>query len=177
MALSHGDRPYGVRDLKVATLPGESTIIDIPIMTLGFSERIVSSELVADDALAAVAAHVQAVEWSISAGGLPLAAYALVTGRTIAETGSTPNELRTLTGSAGDKMPYFKLYGQSLAEEDDGMEIVIYKCKITDNAPDGEFTANEFYQAGITGVAIDDGSNGIFDLVGEETPSGLPAET
>jgi hypothetical protein len=139
---------------------------------MSFSERVRSGELSGDDAVKAVAAYAEAVEWELENGGISLEAWALLTGRTATESGSTPNQTNTLTGSAGDSFPYIKIYGKSLGEGDDDIHCKIYKAKVT--SLEGTFQEGEFFVTSCSGVAIDDGSNGIFDFVQNETAASLP---
>jgi len=170
----YGDKPFGMRDLKLTNLSG-TVQVDLPAaMTLKFKERVVSGELKGDDAVKAVRTFAEAAEWEIEAGGLSLEAYALITGREVDEDGVTPVRTSTLTGSAGDCFPYFKIYGKSLGECSDDIHCILYKCKLTD-ALEGSFANGAFFATGVKGVAVDDDTNGIFDFVQNETAADLPA--
>jgi hypothetical protein len=125
-----GHEPFGLYDVKLTNIAGD-TQVDLPAArTLKFGERIKSGELTGDDSLKAVAAYTEAVEWSLEAGGISLEAYALMTGRTASDSGTTPSQTRTLAGSAGDRMPYIKIYGKSLGSGDDDIHCKIFKAKL-----------------------------------------------
>ncbi len=171
----YGDKPFGLRDIKLTNI-GETSQVDLPAsQTLSFGERVVSGELTGDDALKAVVAFAEALEWSLEAGGISLEAYALMTGRTNTESGSTPNQTNTLTGSAGDVFPYFQIYGKSIGEGDDDIHVKLFKCKLT--SIEGSFAQGEFWITSASGVSVDDGSNGIWDIVQNETATALPDPT
>jgi len=171
--MSYGDKPFGLRDVKLTNMAG-TTQVDLPAArTLQFTERIRSGELTGDDALKAVVALAEAVEWKLEAGGISLEAYALMTGRTATETGSTPNLVTTLTGSAADTFPYFKIYGKSIGDGVDDVHVKLWKCKLT--AIEGSFGEGAFFVKSASGVGMDDGSNGIWDIVQNETAADLPA--
>ena len=85
-----------------------------------------------------------ALEWELEAGGISLEAFAAMTGRTLAATGTTPAQKNTLTANAGDTYPYFKVYGKSVADTGDDIHVLVYKAKLVD-AIEGEFADGEFF--------------------------------
>lgn len=173
MALTGTIRAFGLRDLKVVKLPG-TTVVDLPYaMTMTFRERLTSGELRGDDATQAVVAITDAVEWELEAGAISLEAWAAMTGRTVALTGTTPSQVNTFTASAGDVYPYFKVYGKSVGDGADDVHVLIWKAKCTGGI-EGEFKDGEFWVTKCSGIAVDDGTNGIFDIVQNETAAALP---
>lgn len=173
--MAYGEKPFGLRDVKLTNLAG-TTQVDLPsAMTLRFSERVKSGELAGDDSTVAVATRSDAVEWSLENGGISLEAYALLTGRTVATSGTTPNATATLTGSKVEGFPYVKIYGQVIDDgEASDVHCLIWKAKITSGL-EGTFADGEFWVSSCSGVAIDDGTNGIFDFVRHETAAAVPA--
>lgn len=171
----YGDKPFGLRDVKLTNLAG-TTQVDLPVgRILSFKERVKSGELSGDDQIAAVVAMSEAVEWSLEAGGISLEAYALMTGRSVATAGSSPNETTTLTGDSQEAFPYFKIYGKSVSEDaTSDIHCLIFKAKIME-APEGQFQDAEFFVTKCSGIGIDDGTNGVFDFVQNETSAALPA--
>ena len=120
-------KPYGVNHIVIKK--GDQ-VVQLPVaQTLEFEERMTSGELPGDDVLAAIAANTNGVTWKLKNGGIPLDAYALMTGRTVSETGSTPNVVRTLEGGGdGLRMPYFDIYGKSLGDAaDDACEALAFR--------------------------------------------------
>jgi hypothetical protein len=167
--------PFGLYDIKLTNMAGDSQV-DLPAaQTMQFSERVVSGELRGDGKTVAVVSEADAVEASLEAGGISLEAYAMMTGRTATESGTTPSRVNTLTGSGAERFPYFKVYGKSLGDEADDVHVKLYKCKLTagleGNLADGEFVMSNFGNI----LCIDDGSNGIYDVVQNETATDLPA--
>lgn len=173
--MAYGDKPFGLRDVKIIDENGSA--VDLPQgMTLRFTERSASGELKGDDKVGAVAAYVEAVDWELESGGISLAAWAALTGRSATEAGTTPNRTNTLTGSAQDSYPYVKLYGKSIGDGDDDIHAKLWKAKVTNL--EGRFQGGDspgFFVTSCTGVAIDDGTNGIWDLVQNETATDLPS--
>ena len=174
MALTGLIKPFGLRDIKVLPFPTGSAV-DLPYgMTMTFKEVLTSGELRGDDATQAIVAITDKLEWELEAGGISLEAWAVLTGRTITAAGTTPSQTNTITANAGDVYPYFKLYGKSVGDGTDDVHILIQKAKCT-GAIEGEFKDGEFWVTKASGVAVDDGSNGVYDIVQNETSTALPS--
>jgi len=173
MALETHPKPYGLNDIKLTSIDGADQV-DLPAATkLTFKERIKSAEGPGDDMLSTVVAVRDAVEWELENTGLPLEAYAIIYGTTTGTTGSTPNQVKTLNHQGGVRLPYFKIYGKSLGEGDDDLHCIIYKAKVTEGL-DTAMEYGELMKPTIKGIGIDDGTNGIFDWVQNETADNLP---
>lgn len=171
----YGDKPFGLREIKLVNMAGD-TVVSLPAATkLGFQERLVSGEMRGNDVVQALVAITDAVEWSLENGGLSLEAWAMMTGRTVTETGTTPSQVNTMNIDGGQVYPYFKVYGKSIGENaNDDIHVKLYKCKLT--APlEGEFTDGEFFVTSCSGLALPDGVNGIADVVQNETAAALPS--
>ncbi|MBN2392173.1 MAG: hypothetical protein JXR84_15705 [Anaerolineae bacterium] len=170
-----GQKPFGIYDIKLTDIAG-AVQVDLPYaQTMTFNERLVSGELRGDGKTVAVVSEVDAVEASLEAGGISLEAYALMSGRTVSTSGTTPTRVSTLTGSGAERFPYFKIYGKSLADGDDDVHIKLFKCKLT-NGLEGSLGDGEFMMSNVGSIiCIDDSSNGIFDIVQNETADDLPA--
>lgn len=165
---------FGLHEIKVTNITGTSQVALPASNRMMVKERLQTGEANGDDALKSVASILMAAEWELEVKGISLEAMAIITGRTLSTTGTTPNEVKTMTASAAARLPYFKIYGKSLGEGDDDVHVLLFKCKITDGI---EFT-NQFGEfAGPTfkGIAVDDGSNGVFDIVLNETADTLPS--
>jgi hypothetical protein len=172
--MAYGDKPFGLRDVKITNIAG-STQADLPAaQTMTFRPMFVSGVLRGDDAIKSINSFYEGYEWQLSAGGISLEALALMVGQTVVTAGASPNETKTLTVSEGDALPYFKIYGQSLGENaGDDIHVKLYKCKIT--TMEGQFQGGQFYITQCSGNAIDDGVKGIIDIVQNETSAALPA--
>jgi len=171
MALTSTTKPFGLRDIKLKPTTGAQ--IDLPnAQTMTFKERLTSGEMRGDDATQAVVALTDALEWELEAGGISLEALALMTGRTIALTGMTPNQKNTMVANAGDVYPYFSIYGKSVSDGSDDIHVLIYKAKLT-GALEGEFADGEFFVTKCQGIAITNGTK-IYEIVHNETAASLP---
>lgn len=170
---TYGNKLFGLRDVKITNIAG-TVQADLPAgQTLTLRLRLRSGELSGDDSIVSIASFLDAVEWELAAGGIDLDAYAIMTGKAEVVAGASPNETSTLTLAAGDKMPYFKIYGKSLGEGDDDVHIKLYKCKLTQPI-EGSFQDAQFFVTQARGIAITDGTK-IMDIVQNETAANLPA--
>jgi hypothetical protein len=171
MPLSGSVAPYGVRELKL--VPTSGSAVTLPwAMMMKFKETTSTNELKGDDKVVASVTVLESVEWELEAGGISLEAYALMTGRTLTNAGTTPSQTQTMKGSAGDSFPYFKLYGKVIADTGD-IHIKFYKLKVEEI--EGEFKGEEFMVTKCSGKGIDaGGSTGIFEIVRNETATALP---
>ena len=169
-----GVKIFGLRQIKLVNAAGTVTELLNAAQTMTFKERVKSGELSGNDHTLAVVAFSDAVEWELEEGGISIEAYALMTGRTLAAVaGTTPNQSLTLNADAMTSFPYFKIYGKSVGDAGDDVHVKVYKAKITGGI-EGQFADGEFFVSKCAGVAIDDGSVGIFDIVHNETTAALP---
>jgi hypothetical protein len=134
---------------------------------------LIGGELKGGDKIVAVASSPEALEWSLENGGLQLDALALMTGWTATASGTTPNGVNTLKAHAGTAFPYFTIYGKVLSSNNDDLHVKIWKAKITGNI-EGQFQGGAFHVDKISGIAVEDSVNGLFDLVQNETATALP---
>jgi len=170
--MSYGDRPFGLHEVK---LKRGATVIALPASrVLKIKERVKSSELEGDDAILSVNSTVDAAEFELEAGGISLEAYGLMTGRSTSVEGVTPNESKTLRGRAGDHFPYFTIYGKVLGENADDIHCKVFKAKLTEGM-DGSFQYGQFFVNTCKGIAVDDGTHGIWEFAQNETATALPA--
>lgn len=165
--------PFGLHEIVVTNIAGT---VQAPLPAanrLMVKERLQTGEAPGDDALQSIASILLAADWEMEVKGISLEARAIITGRTLSTSGSTPNEIKTLTATAGTRMPYFKIYGKSLGDGDDDTHVLLYKCKVTEGAED-TFQYSEYVGPTYKGIAVDDGVNGVFDTVINETAAELP---
>jgi hypothetical protein len=164
---------FGLREIKIKR---GATVVSLPAaQTLRFTERVVSVELKGNDRVVVAGSHVEAIEFEFSNGGIPLDAYALMTGRTMTDAGTAPNQTTTMTIRAGDTFPYFTLYGKSMGDVGDDVHVKLYKCKLTGGI-EGTFQNDQFYISTMRGIAVQDDTEGkIADIVRNETATALPS--
>ena len=174
-SVTYGDKIYGARDLKVTNIGGTTQEDLGGIQSLSVELVFAGDTLKGDDITIASINFPTHGEGSMAAGTISSAALAIMTGKSLSTSGTTPNEITTLQIDAGDNMPYFKIYGKAVgAESTDDMHLLLYKVKLSSlNAFSIE---NESWRiTEIEFMAFDDGSNGILKLVQNETAAALPS--
>ena len=170
MPLTGAVAPYGIRNLRVITQAGTS--VDLPwARALKFTEEPSTQELEADDTVVATVTFLKKLSFEIEQGGIDLAAYAALTGRTLAAAGTTPNQTQTLTAKGGDAYPYIKLYGRAITDAGD-IHVKFPRAKI--EQIEGEFKNGEFMIRKCTGSAIADTNGDVMVIVRNETATNLP---
>jgi hypothetical protein len=163
MALSINRLPYGLRDIKVATLDNagvKGTLVDLPnAQTLEFEETTTTQELRGDDSVVAKRTQVDAVSWSLDAGGISFEAMVVIAGGTIASTGVTPSVVKTWSRLGTDSYPDFYMIGQALSESGGDHHTVIHRAKaeqISGSHNDGEFWVSHAEGTGIATLTTAD---------------------
>lgn len=156
MALAGHRLPYGLRDIKVATLDNagvKGSLVDLPAaQTLEFTEETASQVLRGDDAVVAQRVTIDAVSWTLDSGGISFEAYTIIAGGAVASTGSTPNVKKTWTRLGTDSYPDFFMEGQSLSESGGDHHLVFYRSKATQIS--GTHQDQEFWVSHAEGNAI-----------------------
>lgn len=135
MALSTTRLPYGLRDVKVATLDAagvKGTLVDLPAgQSLEFEESTNSQTLRGDDDTVAQRVTIDSVDWTLESGGISFEAYTVIAGGTITSTGTTPNTKKSWTRLGTDAYPDFFLEGQAMSDSGGDHHIVFYRAKAT----------------------------------------------
>lgn len=156
MALNDTRLPYGLRDIKVATLDGsgvKGTLVDLPnAQTLEFQESTSTQTLRGDDQVVAQRTTVDNVEWSLEAGGIKFEAMVVIAGGTVASTGVTPNVIKTWYRLGTDSYPDFYLSGLAMSESGGSHTTKIHRAKASQIS--GTHADGEFWVSGAEGTGI-----------------------
>lgn len=166
--------PFGLREIRIKT--GSTNTKLNAAQTLTVNEEVQTGELLGDDAVVAEHSFPVKVTWELEAGGIPLAAWAQISGRAVTQgTGTTPNRVNTLVTTKGDQYPYFEMWGRSVADDGSDVWVHLLKCKVTQPIQ-GQFSQGNFRTSGIKGVAIADSTNGdkFMEIIQHETATILP---
>jgi hypothetical protein len=174
MALSDPALPYGLRDVRLTPINSDGSLgtpVDLPVsQTLSFSEAEEYEELRGDDRLVAVHGKGPTVEFDLEAGGISLEAWALMSGGTLAELGSTPTQTKSVTKLITQSRPYFRVEGQSINDVDGDTHVVIHKAKITDSI-EGEFADGTFFVTKCSGQGLGNDDDELYTITWNETSS------
>src|SRR5574337_1236841 len=174
--------PYGARDLKLTqytdaqgTVLG-STSVDLPnLQHLNFTEAEEFSELRGDDKLITTRGKGAQVNWDIEGGGMSAQVWAILTGGSIVETGTTPNRIVELKKRATQSRPFFRIDGKMISDSGGDILVRIYRCRadgdITSNFTDGEFSTTQVSGKGMP--LLDDANDLIYSIFRRETSAAI----
>lgn len=159
MALAtHGELPYSIEDAGVypysGGVPGAKK--DIPgIRRIEMDAQIEETEHRGDNRILAVAASINSFDLTIEVGQLNSDAIAALSGGVVATTGSTPNQIRTLTRKATDVVPDYKIAAKTTSKTVDGGAtwLEFPRCQWV-GGPSYSMEDNEFPVAEITARAV-----------------------
>ncbi len=168
------NKPFGLKQITLVNNADTQAIVLPAALELEFEESVVNGEFYGNDELQGLVTQPLGVKGKFKAGGIPLDAYALMTGHTLSNSGTTPNEVATLEGDSLS-FPYFKIYGKSLGDEGDDIHIKLLKVKLS-SSPKGAFKRGEFFmlEAEFQGVKV---GGKAYEIVANETADDLPDAT
>lgn len=149
--------PFGLRDVGIKVLNASEvagSLVDFPnARTFSFSETTDSEELRGDDGVVAVHDLGSGVDWELEGGGYSFEAVAAMYGGTVATSGVTPNQIKTLVKNDNDARPYFQVEGRAISDSGGDFHITLWKCKATGELS-GELADGSFWLTGASGRAI-----------------------
>lgn len=156
MALTVTPQPYGLRDIKVATLDAsgvKGTLVDLPAsQTLEFQESTATQTLRGDDKVVAKRTTLDEVSWTMEAGGISFEAAVVMFGGVITSSGTTPAQLKTYTRVDTDAYPDFYAIGQALSESGGDLHLCLYRNKASQLS--GSLNDQEFWITHAEGSAF-----------------------
>lgn len=174
--------PYGVRDIKLTQYTDavgttlDTTSVDLPyIQTLNFTEAEEFQELRGDDKVITTRGRGSQVNWSLEAGGISTAAWAVITGGSVTETGVTPDREIELRKKATTSRPFFRIDGRVISDSGGDVLVRIYRCRATGDVQ-ANFQNGEFQTSSISGVGLpllDDTNDYIYSIFRRETTASL----
>lgn len=176
MALDTHATPYGLRDIKLTRYTDplgtvlDTTSVDLPVaQTLSFTDKEDFAQLRGDDKTHTSRGKGAMVDWEFESGGIPLEAYRVFAGGTLAESGVTPTQKKVFKKKGSDQRPWFRIEGQVISDSGGDVHCIIYRCKATGDIS-GEFGDGEFYIQSVSGEGfpmLD--SDDLYDFVQNES--------
>lgn len=171
---------YGCRDLKLTEYVDASGMVlstssvDLPyIQHLNFTEAEEFAELRGDDKLLTTRGKGSQVNWDLEAGGISIAAWAVITGGSVIERGLAPNREIELRKRSTQARPYFRIDGKIISDSGGDVLVRIYRCRangdITANFTDGDFQTSQI--AGVGLPLLDDTNDLLYSIFRRETTS------
>jgi hypothetical protein len=156
--LTHGELPYSIEDAGVfpysAGVPG--TLKDIPgIRRVEMDAQIEETEHRGDNRILAVAASINSFDLTLEIGQLNLDAIAALSGGTVATTGTTPDQIRTLTRKSTDVIADYQIKAKTTSKTSDGgaFWLTFPRCQWV-GGPSYALADNEFPVMEITARAV-----------------------
>ncbi|PYS90476.1 MAG: fibronectin type III domain-containing protein [Acidobacteria bacterium] len=176
MALTDPVLPFGLRDVKITPINTDGTLattVDLPVsQTLSFSEAEDYEELRGDDRLVAVHGKGPTVEWELEAGGISIEAWNVFSGGTITTSGTGTTEVKDFLKKITDTRRYFRIEGQSIADDGGDVHVIIYKCKCDDTL-EGEFGDGVFFVTHCSGRGLGDVNDNLYRITWNETQTAI----
>lgn len=173
--MAFGDKPFGLKELKVAPLNADGTYGTAVALPEGrklvMAAKTVTSKLPGYlGATAAVATVVQDVEVTIDGGTVPKEFLAAVLGLSVTTGGVTPNQTKALDLEVKKPLPYFGVIGVAVDDDGGDTHFGLPKVKLTELP---EWTAqnedNLFVMSSMKGLAIADEAGKAIYLLSHET--------
>lgn len=168
--MAYGDKPFGLRELKITDSNGANALALPVAMILHVTPRILATQFAAEGLVVGVQSALVALDWEMEAGGISLEAFAKLIGDTNASAGSAPNRTLTLSADVGVTFPTVRIYGRAMGEGSDDVHVKLWACTLTNI--EGTFRVGEFWVTSCAGVAISSAS-GLVDFVQHETAVAL----
>lgn len=175
MAAPGTSLPYGLREIKVATMSStgtKGTLVALPnAQTLEFTEGTNTQTLRGDDRVVAQRITIGDVEWTLGAGGMNLEAAVIMFGGSLVTSGTTPNEKKTYKRIDTDARPDFYLTGRALSESGGDYHMQFLRAKAANFS--GTLQDQEFWVTNAEGTALGSLAAGtpgeMYDLIINET--------
>lgn len=152
--------PYGLRDVQLIKYPTleaiafGSSLVDLPnAQTLSFTDSEEYTELRGDDKLITSHGQGSALEWELESGGISFAAYAVLNGGVVIETGIAPNQSKRYRKYVTDQRPFFTAIGQSISDSGGDFHALLWLCRSTGEIT-GELKDGEFLVPGASGTGF-----------------------
>jgi uncharacterized protein YqgV (UPF0045/DUF77 family) len=155
--MTWGEIPFGLRDAKITPWTAGGTLgtaVAVPrVRSVEANVTRDSADLDGDDVRIATHTFGTAIEGTFEEGGINFAVLAVINGGSSATTGVTPNRITTFILEGDDVDGYFKIEGQSYADDGGDTHVIIWRAHAT-NGPNhtfnqGEFTLTNFDYAGV----------------------------
>ncbi len=163
---TQGELPYSIEDAGVypyvAGVPG--TKKDIPgIRSMQMDAAIEETEHRGDNKILAVAASFSSVDLTIEVGQLNLDALAALSGGVVATTGTTPDQIRTLTRKSTDVVADYQIKAKTTSKTVDGGAtwLTFPRCQWV-GGPSYTMSDNEFPVIEISSRAIPNSTDQLY---------------
>lgn len=167
--MAYGDKPFNLTSLVVCAVAADGTHTGTPVRLVNGQQCQVEPQSAALDPLmgyglvrelATILTH---ANFNLSQGGLDLAAWQIMAGLTLTESGVSPNKKSEAHRAAGGEgLPYFALIGSIASVNGSNIFMGLPKCKL-DTVPSLQIQQNQFVIPSVAGKAIANESSSYTD--------------
>lgn len=176
--MAFGALPFGLTDVKVYPLDGTdapiaASVVSMPAgRTVDVTPREDTKELTGYNGVVASNVTNTSADIGVEYGGIALDLLALITGGTIATTGVSPTQTKTLeVGKAGIARPYVCLIGKALGDSGGDTWIRVHKAKF--ELPKGNFREGEYYVSSLSGKAVRNAGGNLLAFIQHEADTAI----
>lgn len=159
MALNDYALPFGLRQVKLTPIDDAGELLTAEAVflpasrTFSFGDTEEFETLEGDDRTVASHGAGPTVAWELEGGGISLAAWRVMAGGTVAETGVSPAAIRTFTKKTSDSRPYFQVDGRAISDNGGDFHAAVYRCK-ADGDLEGELANGSFLLTSASGTGF-----------------------
>lgn len=161
MALADYALPFGLRQVKLiprneAGDRVEEDAVFLPASrTFSFGDTEEFETLEGDDRTVASHGAGPTVAWELEGGGISLAAWRILAGGTVSESGISPAAVRKFSKKTSDSRPYFDVEGRAISDNGGDFHAEVIRCK-ADGDLEGELANGSFLLTSASGTGFGD---------------------
>lgn len=181
MSLADYSLPFGLREVELIPFgadgtPDEANKVALPAArTFSFTEVEDFESLEGNDRTVASHGAGPTVDWELEGGGISLAVWKILSGGTVAETGTSPAASRKFTKKTSEQRPYFEVRGRAISDNGGDFHGVVYRCK-ADGDLEIELANGSFALTSASGKGYgDEVTEDLYDFTMNETAKKLSA--
>lgn len=171
--------PFGMRQVRltpytdVSALVLAASSVALPMAQIfSFTEVEDFEDLRGDDRLQTSHGKGPEIDWELTAGGLSLEAYFVLSGgQAPITTGTTPNQIKTYRKLVTDQRVPFKAEGRAISDNGGDVHMIVYRAKTTGDIA-GSFEDGKFYLTNAKGkgyASLITPVDAVYDIVQNET--------
>lgn len=175
MALADYALPFGLRQVKLIPRDAsgnrvEEEAVFLPASrTFSFGDTEEFETLEGDDRTVASHGAGPTVAWELEGGGISLAAWRVMAGGTVSETGVSPAAVRKFSKKTSDSRPYFDVEGRAISDNGGDFRSEVYRCK-ADGDLEAEMANGAFLLTSASGTGFgDEDTEDLYNFFQNET--------
>lgn len=151
--------PFGMRECVIVPYTnGNATILGVPqklpaSQTFTWKDSESFENLRGDDRTYASRGGGPEVSWDLEAGGISLAAWAILSGGNASASGASPDSSIKVERTETSVRPYFLIQGRAISDSGGDLVVTLPKCRCTGSV-DGSFGDGKFFITKASGEAF-----------------------